>query len=183
MARWSPDPSDLVAAADALGSDPTSDDPPPVPTDSQPPALDARVVGRLKRLGAAAGEDLLGQLTTVFLADADTRIVALREALAREDGPTLIHLAHTLCGAAANLGAAELARLCAHLATDGAVGGLDDGEALVESVEDELGRVRRALTAPTPSPSSVSPQKPGAPTLTLMQSPACSPSPVPTPLP
>ncbi len=164
MARWSPDPSDLAVATDAVGSPPLPDDP-PAPTEFHPPALDARVVGRLKRLGAAAGEDLLGQLTTVFLADSDTRIMALRQALAREDGPTLIHVAHTLCGAAANLGAAELARLCAHLATDGAVGGIDDGEALVDSVEDELGRVRRALTSPSPS---VSPS---------------SPTPVPTPLP
>ncbi len=159
LARWSPDPSDPAATTDAVGSGPTSDPVPPAPTDSQPPALDLRVVRRLERLGAAAGEDLLGQLATVFLADADTRIMALRAALAREDGPCVIHVAHTLCGAAANLGAAELARLCAHLATDGAVSGLDDGEALVDSVEDELDRVRRSLTAPSPSvpPSSPSP--------------------------
>jgi CheY-like chemotaxis protein len=113
--------------------------------DDGEPALDAVVLDRLERLGTEAGEDLVGELATLFLADADTRIVALHEALARQDGPALIHAAHTLCGASANLGAATMARLCARLATDGTVGDLENGEALLQSVEEELARVRAAL--------------------------------------
>jgi two-component system sensor histidine kinase/response regulator len=116
------------------------------------PALDAVVLDRLERLGAEAGEDLVGELATLFLADADTRIVALHDALAQLDGPALIHAAHTLCGASANLGAAALARLCARLATDGTVGDLENCEALLHTVEEELARVRTALMAPRPSP-------------------------------
>ena len=63
-------------------------------------------------------------------------------------------LAHTMCGASANLGAAELARLCARLATDGAVRGVEEVDGLLRSLEAELDRVRRALTSPAVSPLS-----------------------------
>jgi two-component system sensor histidine kinase/response regulator len=120
--------------------------------DNDEPALDAVVLYRLERLGAEAGEDLVGELATLFLTDADIRIAALHEALARLDGAALIHAAHTLCGASANLGAATLARLCARLATDGTVDGLENAEALLRSVEKELARVRLALLVARPSP-------------------------------
>jgi CheY-like chemotaxis protein/HPt (histidine-containing phosphotransfer) domain-containing protein len=109
------------------------------------PALDARVVGRLERLGTAAGEDLMGQLAMLFLADAEVRVVALREALAGDDAAAVARSAHTLHGASANIGAAELARLCATLAKDCATGDPVGGEAQVQAVEAELGRVRSAL--------------------------------------
>ncbi|HXQ62648.1 MAG TPA: response regulator [Acidimicrobiales bacterium] len=190
MARWSPEPADPVAAPDPVPPVPVSHDATP-PTDSERPdsggpdsggpALDARVVGRLRRLGAVSGEDLLGHLATVFLADADVRIAALHEAIAHEDGPALIHTAHTLCGAAANLGAADLARLCAHLATDGAVSDRQSGEALLRSVEVELGRVRRALADPTPLPCRSPDEVP--PHLMIVPSPDPSPAATLTPLP
>ena len=157
MARWAPDPSAPAAAA-AVASHPTrvvvAPDTAPPPDDVDRPALDADVVGRLERLGAETGEDFMGQLAHVFLADAETRIVALRQALARDDGPALIGIAHTMCGASANLGAADLARLCAHLATNGAVVDLESVEALIQSVEAELARVRSALAPPVSPPST-----------------------------
>jgi HPt (histidine-containing phosphotransfer) domain-containing protein len=81
----------------------------------------------------------------LFLADADVRVDALREALAEDDADEVAQTAHTLSGASANLGATELARLCATLATDGATGDLAGGVALLEAVEAELGRLRPAL--------------------------------------
>ena len=59
----------------------------------------------------------------------------------------MVRSAHALSGASANLGATELARLCAVLETGGAVGHQVDGGALVDAVETELGRVRDALGA------------------------------------
>jgi CheY-like chemotaxis protein len=154
MARWAPDPSQPALSPFPAEPLSTGNDNSPDPIDPDRPALDAEVVGRLERLGSAAGEDLMGQLTTLFLTDADTQIDALRDAFARDDGPALMSLAHTLCGASANLGAAELARLCARLATDGAVGGVEDVDALLQSVESELDRVRCALMSPAASPMS-----------------------------
>jgi CheY-like chemotaxis protein len=172
LARWAPDPSAVPVAPDGASTPPTAgaDDPPP-PAVHEKPALDAKVVSRLQRLGAAAGEDLLDQLATVFLLDADSRIETMTEAIAHDDGPALIHSAHTLCGASANLGAAELARLCARLATDGAVGDMESVEGLLHNVEDELGRVRQALRAPMLVPATL------PPTLLLLPSPTDLPTP------
>jgi two-component system, sensor histidine kinase and response regulator len=158
LARWVPDGSGpTVAVAVDVDVD-ASDDLPPIiagvdhgPHPSRP-VLDARVVGRLERLGEKAGEDLMGQLAVLFLADADARVVALRQALAGDDAGAVVRSAHTLSGASANLGATDLARLCATLATDSAAGDLAGRRALLEEVETELGRVRSALGSPTPAP-------------------------------
>jgi HPt (histidine-containing phosphotransfer) domain-containing protein len=107
--------------------------------------LDAEIIGRLERLGEAAGEDLIGQLAILFVADADARVVELREALATNDAAAVVRSAHTLSGASANLGATVLAHLCASLATDSAGGDLVGGGVLLEAVEAELTRVRSAL--------------------------------------
>jgi CheY-like chemotaxis protein len=139
MARWAPNLSRLTLVPDLEEDDVDEND---------PPVLDTEVVDSLKRLGAEAGEDLLGQVATLFLADSEARMKALHQALVDEDGPALIHSAHTMCGSSANVGAAELARLCAKLATNGTVGDLEDAETLLHAVETELARVRTALTAP-----------------------------------
>jgi PAS domain S-box-containing protein len=117
-----------------------------------PPVLDAQIVDRLERLGRAAGEDLMGELATLFLADADARVVALRQALAADDAASVAQSAHTMSGASANLGATGLARLCAALETDSEAGNLTGGGAMLEAVEVELGRVRSALGSLIPTP-------------------------------
>jgi two-component system sensor histidine kinase/response regulator len=150
--RWAPrrsDPTMAVASAEVLPATRLGVVRSP---DTAGLALDAQVVGRLERLGKTAGEDLMGQLSTLFLADADAAIVALREALAGDDADALIRSAHTLSGASANLGATDLARLCAALAMEGASGDLIGGGMQLEAVEAELGRVRFALGARTSMP-------------------------------
>lgn len=170
MDRWAPDPSRPAAVPDLVEPDLVTDGETSKGHDTpELPALDSKVIRRLHRLGEAAGEDLLGQLAAVFLPDADARIVAMRQALTREDGPFLIHSAHTLCGASANLGAAALSRLCARMATDGAVVDMASAGALLAAVEAELERVRTALLHPT------------APALTLVRSPVLASLPTPMP--
>jgi CheY-like chemotaxis protein len=113
--------------------------------------LDVGTVERLERLGDATGEDLLGELAPLFLADADARVVSLRQAIARDDAAAVVRSAHTLSGASANLGATVFARLCATLAADSSVGDLTGGEVLVDALEDELDRVRSALVSAVPA--------------------------------
>jgi len=128
-----------------LAADAPVDDGPADLVRPAPAALDPRVVARLQRLGDAAGEDLLARLAVLFLADADGRVVAMRQALATGDSASVVMAAHTLSGASANLGASDLARLCAALATGSAAGDLADGGLLLDEVDEELGRVRSAL--------------------------------------
>ena len=94
----------------------------------------------------------MGQLATLFLADADARIGGLRQAIARDDAAAVVSSADTLSGASANLGATALARLCATLAADGAVGDLRGSDVLLDALEDELDRVRVALGSAAPAP-------------------------------
>jgi CheY-like chemotaxis protein len=109
------------------------------------PVIDEDVLAQLAQLGGDTGDDFLGELAALFLADADAHVVALRQARADADAESVARLAHALSGASANLGATELARLCAAAATpDGASALLVDA-ILLEGVESELSRVRSLL--------------------------------------
>jgi HPt (histidine-containing phosphotransfer) domain-containing protein len=145
-------PFGLGALAAVLGCPVLDGSAPATAMRAAKPVLDAQVVARLERLGNATGDDLLGKLGALFLADADVRVVALRQALAGQDAAAVVRTAHSLCGAGANLGATDLARMSAALATNGAAGDLTNGGAMVEAVEAELGRVRSALDSRVPTP-------------------------------
>jgi HPt (histidine-containing phosphotransfer) domain-containing protein len=109
------------------------------------PALDAEIIDRLERLGESIGEDLLGQLIVLFLADADLHLSELRHAIAVNAASGVVRSAHSLGGASANLGAANLALLCTGLETAGEIGDLTTGARLLKAMEVELERVREAL--------------------------------------
>jgi two-component system, sensor histidine kinase and response regulator len=109
-------------------------------------SLDSLVVAHLQRLGNAAGEDLVGQLIVLFLADAEVRRVALREAFAAGDAAGVGAAAHTLSGASSNLGASDLAALCAALEIDARGGRLESSRPLLHSIEIEIDRLRMMLS-------------------------------------
>jgi hypothetical protein len=148
LARWVPAGS-VPTAVEAVAPLPAAD---AGLAEPEPPVLDAQVIGRLERLGKAAGEELLGQLAILFLADADARLVSLRRELAADDAAAVARSAHTLGGASANLGANRLADLCASLATNSATGDVAGGAPLLDAVEVELRRVRSALAPAAPTP-------------------------------
>jgi two-component system sensor histidine kinase/response regulator len=159
LAKWVPDPAEDHEAAMADGLDVTvvadvpADDP---PTDLSirvaPPVLDGLALDRLERLGVATGEDLVAQLTVLFLADADQCIETLHAAIARLDTAAVFRCAHTMTGASANLGALELARLCNELAIEAEAGHLPGGELTLVAIEAELDRARTALSARSTTP-------------------------------
>jgi CheY-like chemotaxis protein len=122
------------------------------PDPAAQPVLDAEVVGRLTVMGEGAGEDLMGELSALFLADSDSRVIELRQAVAGNDAAAVLGSAHTLRGASAILGATELAHLCATLEMSGAANDLAGAEEQLEAVEAELDRVRTALASPVPTP-------------------------------
>jgi HPt (histidine-containing phosphotransfer) domain-containing protein len=115
------------------------------------PVLDAVIIERLERVGHEAGEDLVGQLTVLFLDDADLQFAAIRTALAANDATAIARAAHAFSGSSANLGATHLAHLCSTLSHAGAAGDLSDGASLVHAVDVELGRVRAALRSLAPA--------------------------------
>jgi two-component system sensor histidine kinase/response regulator len=150
--RWAPARSDTGISVDGAQGRPVIDVGHASEADLARPALDTHVLDRLERLGEASGEDLLGELTALFLTEADASVASLREALSVNDDSTVSRSAHTLSGASANLGARDLASLCAILANPGAPGGMVDGEAQLARIEAELERVRSALGSRVPMP-------------------------------
>jgi HPt (histidine-containing phosphotransfer) domain-containing protein len=118
---------------------------PALACDADEPALDPDIIDRLERLGESIGEDLLGQLIVLFLADADRHLTELRHAIAVKTAGGVVRAAHSLSGASANLGAANLALLCTGLETAGELGDLATGARLLKAMEFELERVREAL--------------------------------------
>jgi HPt (histidine-containing phosphotransfer) domain-containing protein len=120
----------------------------PVPADLTPASLDAEVIGRLARLGETVGQDLLGQVSALFLADADIQLGALRQAIEQFDPGAVIRIAHTIRGASSNLGATKLGELCTVLELAAERGELSDAGPLLVAVTTELARVRAALISP-----------------------------------
>ncbi len=147
MDRWGPHGSRPSSALEHGGV--AVDD--GLPTSSQP-VLDAQVIARLERLGASAGVNLLGQLITLFLAESDDSIVAMRQAIVGGDAAALRRSAHALSGTSANLGATDLSRLCGTMASDGESDDLERGPERFDDIEAELERVRVALHTWTPAP-------------------------------
>jgi HPt (histidine-containing phosphotransfer) domain-containing protein len=87
----------------------------------------------------------MGQLADLFAVSAEDSVRALRQALAGDDAVGVDQAAHALRGAAANLGATDLAALCARMSVAAATGDLLSGPASLETVEEEIVRVQSAL--------------------------------------
>lgn len=132
-----------AAVAGSIAGIPSDDG----PERDDPTTLDAVVIGNLRRLGEAAGEDLVGQLTELFVVNADAQMESLRNAAASGNWSTLFQAVHALSGASANVGAVALARLCDALAIESANGGRRSTSTVrraIEGIDEELNRVRIA---------------------------------------
>lgn len=112
---------------------------------SEPP-VDLGVIANLRELRRDGEPDPVLEFVALFERDAPGRIAALRAATAANDGPALARAAHSLKGAASNLGARPLASLCQQVES---LAKLDAREAapLVAPIEAELERARGALRA------------------------------------
>jgi CheY-like chemotaxis protein/HPt (histidine-containing phosphotransfer) domain-containing protein len=104
--------------------------------------LDKSVLTGLREIG---DQELLADLTTLFLEDAPAQLETLREAIEGGDAPSVEQVAHTLKGSCGNMGAMRMATICTELEEAGRSGDLAPAPALVSRLNAELGRVRVAL--------------------------------------
>ncbi len=100
----------------------------------------------LPMLESLLGKDFPDVLET-FLDDAPKRLAALERAFADGDLPGMERAAHTLKGAASNLGAVELTECCAQLVRDCRSGAAPHAEAQVSAIREALARAEAALRA------------------------------------
>jgi two-component system sensor histidine kinase/response regulator len=112
---------------------------------SGPAPIDLDVIDRLRQLNQEGEPDVVREVFLLFLDDAPQRIVTIVEAIARRDAADVQRAAHTLKGAAANIGAHALQRLCLELellARDGLPAGAAQ---LTQPLTDEFERVRTEI--------------------------------------
>jgi HPt (histidine-containing phosphotransfer) domain-containing protein len=107
--------------------------------------LDGNILRQLESLGDDSGQDLVDELATMFVADADAQLTEMHRALDVADAVAVARSAHNLSGASATLGATDLASLCKTLESQSAEGNLSNGEPLLEAVETELVLVHSAF--------------------------------------
>jgi HPt (histidine-containing phosphotransfer) domain-containing protein len=91
--------------------------------------------------------DLIVELIDLYLADAPRQLTVMRKALAETDEPSLKRAAHSLKGSSANLGATQMAALCAELEHAGHVNSWQRVGALVTRLEQEFESVWQAFAA------------------------------------
>ena len=90
-------------------------------------------------------EDEFQVLIDTFLSDAEQRLTALRDYLGSGDSAGLRSTAHSFKGSCSNIGAPQLARLCARVEQDSANGELGDLAQVLTDIEDEYRVVCAAL--------------------------------------
>ena len=76
------------------------------------PIIDRSVLDELRTLGGP-GDDLLGEVIGVFLAEGPGQVRRVNEALASRDAPAIQRAAHQLKGSALGVGAGQLAAAAA----------------------------------------------------------------------
>jgi signal transduction histidine kinase/DNA-binding response OmpR family regulator/HPt (histidine-containing phosphotransfer) domain-containing protein len=106
----------------------------------------------LSYLREIIGEDthVLVELIEAFFENTPVRLAELRRALADKDAYTFEHLAHTLKGSCANMGALRMSGMCRQLELAGRSGQLDSLDEQLEQLEAEYERVKIALEAEHP---------------------------------
>jgi HPt (histidine-containing phosphotransfer) domain-containing protein len=109
--------------------------------------VDARALAALRDLQGAGRPDLLAEVIAVYLRDTPARLAALHEAVARTDAEALRRAAHSLKGSSSQIGAVQVARLCADL--EGQAGSTDlRGIAeTLRRLDEAFDRVRTHLQA------------------------------------
>jgi PAS domain S-box-containing protein len=115
-----------------------------VPFESHVVVLDRTRLDHL--YGLQRGDDeFIRSLIDLFLAETPQRLDELRSTRARGDLRTLANIAHTLQGAAANLGARALEQRCERIAALALAGRLAELDLLISGLDEELARLAAAL--------------------------------------
>jgi CheY-like chemotaxis protein len=131
-----------------IGTSTGTADPEPsgAPTVMEPRAIDPSQIETLRDLDDGQGQ-VMREVIAQFLLEAAEARRQLPELLRARDLPALARAAHSLKGASANVGAAQLAAACAEVESQARSCEVDGGDALLQRLEVELGRAEADLTA------------------------------------
>jgi HPt (histidine-containing phosphotransfer) domain-containing protein len=113
----------------------------PAPRTELPDPLDRARVDTVRELL----EEVFVETIEAFLQHTSTQLARLHEAVARNDGTAVSHIAHTLKGSSGNIGATRLAALCEQLMHASKNGLPAEVGQHVAHLEMEFTRVQAAL--------------------------------------
>jgi CheY-like chemotaxis protein len=150
LARWTEgwaDDGEPEGPFDADGDAIPKEAPTTTPADDHRtgPPLDGDALASLRELSDAGEPGMFEELVELFVEDAEPRLEALREAIAARDAATIWETAHAIKGSAGSMGARRMSALASELQAAGTSGDLSGAAALLWRLEEEYGRVRRAL--------------------------------------
>jgi two-component system sensor histidine kinase/response regulator len=100
----------------------------------------------LKQLEEDYGKEMVMKVVEIFMPDAEARMAKIDQAIKQEDFRALEEAAHSLKGAAANIGAREMAQLCEQLETQGELGDIDDASEIMLRLSASWTEVRSVIT-------------------------------------
>jgi two-component system, sensor histidine kinase and response regulator len=136
LKRWILRPEEVVTTLSEAGSE---------SGESGGDPIDRLVLASLRELQGEGEPEILSELIDLFLDEVPQQLGALREAVEKDDAPSVERIAHTLKGSSGNMGATPMAQICAELEDVGASGDLSRAPELLERLEEEFWRVRLAL--------------------------------------
>jgi HPt (histidine-containing phosphotransfer) domain-containing protein len=116
-------------------------------TDKTRRPVDITVLTSFEDAQIESEPDLIVELIDLYLVDAPRQMTVMRKAMAETDKPSLKRAAHSLKGSSANLGANQMAALCAELEHAEYANSLQSVGALVTRLEQEFESVRQTFAA------------------------------------
>jgi CheY-like chemotaxis protein/HPt (histidine-containing phosphotransfer) domain-containing protein len=118
-----------------------------VPSAPQAEPIDRAVLEGLRELQVPGEPDLVAEFIRLFKDETPPLLAALRAGVGQGQADQVKKAAHTLKSSSANLGAHQMAAVCAELEQRGRSGALEGTPALLAQLEQELERVSQALAA------------------------------------
>jgi HPt (histidine-containing phosphotransfer) domain-containing protein len=110
-----------------------------------PEPIDWAVLEGLRALQAEGDPDIVAEFIALFLDEAPPLLVAMRAGVTAGHADAVTRAAHSLKASSANMGAQQMAALCAALEHQGRSGAMDGAAVVLAQLEDEWERVAAAL--------------------------------------
>jgi PAS domain S-box-containing protein len=131
--------SELLAAMDRLRNPQAGPRPAARPAADSPVSRALDLAAALERV--EGDRELLEELVRIFAGECPNNLAEIRRALDAADAPLLERLAHTMKGAAANLGAKRLSAAAFELEKQARSGGLKNAAELIDNLKREIDRL------------------------------------------
>jgi PAS domain S-box-containing protein len=110
-----------------------------------PPAIDSEIFAALTEMTGDNAAEILAEFIDGYLEDAPQRLLAIGNAITREDAAALRSAAHALRSLSVTVGAMPLAQLCEQLEAIARTDNILSASTVVSQVETEYQRVKTAL--------------------------------------